>query len=136
MMNLLMYAFYFVLSTAIFEFSYLYGGIDRTFIGLNKGIAESSLLSVDAAGNPLSKPYFSADLFEVKTNEYFRVSLSGYLVDDPSLTYWYFDYSTLAEVARKANPTGIKVTLRCAIGCFGEYNKSISFALREGIGNA
>jgi hypothetical protein len=74
MLNLFLWSLILVLSASLFEFSYCYGGIDRTFRGLNKAIPETCLV-VDGE---YAYPYFSKDALQSSVASYFDEALKGY----------------------------------------------------------
>jgi hypothetical protein len=99
MLNMLLWALILVLSASLFEFSFCYGGIDRTFRGLNKAIPETCLV-VDGAH---AFPYFNKTYFQASVTSYFDEALANYAQSgayELSFSYYMVD---LGEISSGGN---------------------------------
>ncbi len=134
MLNFLLTALAFVLSTATFTMSYSYSGVARTFTSLGKAVAEVSVSVPQNANGELGKPYFNTATFEKMTKKHFDEGLKRYLGSgkEYSLTYFYFSYSGTTKVATKYKPRGITVTFKCPVSWFGTYENEVTFSIKEG----
>jgi hypothetical protein len=132
MIYMIFWSLFFVLATSVCEFGYAYGGIDRTFKGLNKGAAEASLnmANLDASG----MPQFQVALFESNVRKYLVFNLKPYVKETAYLVgFSYYDVGTGRYFEKTpAFSTGAKVTLKASVLSFSVYEDSVRFYVRKG----
>jgi hypothetical protein len=125
------WSLFFVLSTAVCQFSYLYGGIDRTFRGLNKGAAESSIdiTKKDRRGWPM----FNTKVFVGNAKAFFAYNLSAYLKpSDYSLKYSFFNEDGSIFILEPTFCSALKVTIEADIMSLTHYSNSVYFIMQKG----
>jgi hypothetical protein len=132
MIYMMFWSLFFVLATSVCEFGYAYGGIDRTFKGLNKGAAEASLnmANPDASG----MPRFQVALFESNVRKYLAFNLKPYVKEEAYLVaFAYYDAGTGRYFEEApAYATGAKVTLKASVLSFSVYEDSVRFYVKKG----
>lgn len=133
MLNFLLTAVGFILSTAIFTLSYTYSGVARTFTSFGKSIAEVAVVTPSEADTNKA-PYFDRETFESMSNKYFERNLKRYLLSDKdySIKYYYFDAFSESHMGTLIEPTGIKMSFSCPVSFSGTYKNSVTFIIKEG----
>ncbi|MCI2110747.1 MAG: hypothetical protein LKK13_00140 [Bacilli bacterium] len=127
----LLWSLLFVLSTSVFQFGFRYGGIDRTFRGLNKGAAESAVVPGEKEGDA---PRFLVAAFVRNASSYFSFNLSDYVrKGDYEVDYAFYDEATRKECAGAPEYcTGLGVSLLASVGFGRTYRNHVSFWLVKG----
>ncbi len=134
MLNFLLTAAAFILSTATFTLSFSYSGVSRTFTSFGKAIAEISVVIPNEVDGKQENPYFDVTKFEAMAKEHFDKGLKRYLKTekDYSLSYFYFDALSENKEEDLLTPTGIKMSFVCPISWFGVYENQTTFSLKGG----
>lgn len=134
MLNFLLTAAAFILSTATFTLSYTYSGVARTFTSFGKSMAELSIVVPNNNEGPKLIPYFDRFDFEERAKRYFDRSLRRYLASDNeyTLTFLYFDAFNEFHMPTIFRPTGVRMTFKCPVSWFGTYKNEASFVVTEG----
>jgi len=135
MLNILLWALLLAFSSSLFSLSFSYSGVSRSFTGLGKGIAESSVIKIDDDGTDLMKPYFDKLSFRMATEKYFASALKRYLSSNqkPTYTYLFYDASSIDPSSPVSYmPTGVKLTFSCPVSIFLTYSNSVSFFIKKG----
>lgn len=128
---MLFWALLFVLATGTFSFSYSYGGIDRTFKGLNKGVAESSvdILEKSASG----APQFAVALFKKNAKSYLAYNLEPYLQGHPYvIEYSYFGEDRKEISAEPAYCSGLSISFEAPVIDMATYRNEVTFWIKKG----
>jgi len=130
---MLFWSLFFVLSTTVCQFGYVYGGIDRTFRGLNKGSAESAVdpLHESSSGGPS----FNTEVFIHNAEAYLSYNLAPYVVpSDYEVSYAFYDEESGKKFETKpAYCTGLRVSIVANVLSLSTYRNKVSFWIREGI---
>lgn len=136
MLNILIWSIILVFSSSLFSLSYSYSGVSRSFTGLGKGIAESSVIVIDSDGSNYNMPYFSIERFEDSTKSYFDSALKRYLPNGkkPEYEFVFFD-TALVEASDEVpeRPTGVKVAFSCPVSVFLTYKNHVTFFIKRGL---
>lgn len=135
MLNLLLYGLILVFSTSLFEFTYAYSGVSRSFTSLGKGVAEISAITKDENDDWLPAPYLDENVFKEKTEEHFASSLKRYLSfgKKPSYSYNFFTRDVTLETGQH---NACNFTFSCPVSIFMTYTNKVTFTLKKGILNA
>ncbi len=128
MLNYLFAASGMIFALSVFRFQYVSGGVDRAYLGLYKGVAESSVIVFSNAGYALPRPYFSIDLFKQNIEEYLSKSLSPYVGKDFKTSYLFAN----TVGGKESEPNEASVLLECALSSFASFSKRASFVVTEG----
>lgn len=75
MMNFLLGSATLLFTVSLFGRSYVLMSLNKAYLGLYKGIAESSLICFSERGDLLDEPYFDVGAFQSKTREYLREAI-------------------------------------------------------------
>jgi len=130
---LLFWSLFFVLSTTVCQFGFVYGGIDRTFRGLNKGSAEAAVdpLHESSTGGPS----FDTEVFVHNAEAYLAFNLTPYVTkSDYEVSFGFYDEETGNRFETKpAYCTGLRVTIVAKVLSFSTYRNQVSFWIREGL---
>ena len=131
MIYMLFWSLLFILSTSAFSFSYSYGGIDRTFKGLNKGAAESAVDPFHPSAS--GAPRFKVELFLVNAEKYLAYNLSPYVKEgDYATSYSYYLEDGAEITAKPAYCSGLGVSIEASVAGFSTYRNHVSFWIRKG----
>jgi hypothetical protein len=135
MLNLLLYGLILVFSTSLFEFTYAYSGVSRSFTSLGKGATEISAITKDEAGDWLPTPYLDETIFKEKTEEHFTSSLKRYLSfgQKPTFSYVFFTKGVTLEEGKH---NACSFSFSCPVSIFMTYQNKVTFSLQKGALNA
>lgn len=135
MLNLLLYGLILVFSTTLFEFTYCYSGISRSFTALGKGIAENSIVVKDENGEKPQVPYYDETLFVRLTDEYFATALQRFLPlgDKPEINYVF---SVSGVILPKGRHNLCTLSFSCPVYKLIDYRNQANFLIRKGEGHA
>lgn len=125
------WSLFFVLSTTVCQFGYIYGGVDRTFRGLNKGAAEAAMdiTKHDARGWPM----FRSDIFLASADSYFAYNLKDYLNSkDYKITYVFLDETGKAYATKPEYCSGFTVTMTARIMDLTDYRNQVTLEVKKG----
>lgn len=121
MMNLFLYSTFFIGGLSLFQYSFLVGSLNRTYLGLFKGVAEASIIAYSSSGTAVT-PYFSKTLFEKNVNSYFQNNeIPGSGVVEPTFSYEYGEYYSAAK------PNIAYVSISHPMGIYGTFDKTARF---------
>jgi len=114
----------FVLET--FNLTYSFGGINRTFLALTRGVIEISVYDlVLPDGN--YQPYFEEDVLQVAVCDYLSENLSNY-TDQYHISFYYYRVSD-QSICTTGDCDGVQIHLQTDIGSLLEYSKILRFEL-------
>jgi hypothetical protein len=125
------WSLFFVLSTTVCQFGYIYGGVDRTFRGLNKGAAEAAMdiTKKDSRGWPC----FQSAIFVEAADAYFAYNLKSYLSpNDYKVTYAFLDEAGQAYSTKPEYCSGFTVTFKARIMDLTEYRNQVTLEVKKG----
>ena len=125
--NLFLVAFSMIFAFAIFHQNIVYTGVNRVYLGLYKGVAESGVVSYGRYGNLLDVPYFSVETTEAAVTLYFDSTLKRY-VQSYGATYMFYDKNGDIDMNM---PCTFSVTLRCDISAFQHFERIAYFTIQE-----
>lgn len=130
MANMLLWATIFVFTTSLFRFSYSYGGLARTFAGIDVVLIQQG---VKTSNNQIAqyKPYFLEDRIIELVESVFEEDLPPYLFGASySASFVFSDY--LVNVRKlKIYPTKVTISLSSESVVFAYHDRK-SFAIANG----
>ena len=125
--NLFLVAFSMIFAFSIFHQNIVYSGVNRVYLGLYKGVAESGVITYGRFGNLLDAPYFSVDATKAAVNSYFESSLKRY-VQTYKANYLFYNENGVIDFNL---PRSFSVTLKCDISAFQKFERIAYFTLQE-----
>lgn len=132
MIYMLFWSLIFVFSTLSLQFSCIYGGVDRTFKGLDKSCAEASLttFATSSSGGPM----FDKEVFSLYAENYFSFNLRAYLAeDDYRLAFYFYDVSSGEESDSELSYCdGIRVNFSANVMGMVKYVNTVAYQVKEG----
>jgi len=128
MTNLVCYSMLFALFLQFTFGAINFSSINRSFLNINRGLFESSVVYIDELGNPI-KPYFDENTLETYLVNYANNNFSKYS-NDYHLTILYLsadgDEYCFDGMCEKVN-----VKLTAKINSFFNYQKSKTYYISE-----
>ena len=119
----------FILAFAVsaFGWNYRLSAANRIYLGLYKGVAEDSVITIDETGRELSKPYISVPLYKANVSRYLE-SNSGALLS------YRFDVFGFDERGLLAMEKAYKVTTIVVfkISLVRDTTRTAVFTIQEG----
>jgi len=114
----------FVLET--FNLTYSFGGINRTFLALTRGVIE---ISVYDLATPLGtyQPFFEEAVLQSAVCDYLSDNLSHY-TDRYQISFYYYVVSD-QSICTTGKCDGVQIHLKTDIGSLLEYSKTLRFEL-------
>ena len=125
--NLFLVAFSMIFSFAIFHQNIVYSGVNRAYLGLYKGVAESGVVTYGRFGNLLERPYFSVSVTKAVVNQYLDSTLKSY-VSTYKVDYLFYNEKGVVDYEY---PAGFRLVLKCDISAFQEFERVAYFAIQE-----
>ncbi|MCR5079091.1 MAG: hypothetical protein K6B65_04145 [Bacilli bacterium] len=128
MHNVIFMSMVFVFAMTSFLRTYNLSTFRKAYLGLYKGVADNSVITISNIGKNLDKPLFYLPLFEKNVSDYLETELGG------KLKYLYEVYVYDEETESKAE-YGYKaeIDLRCRITDWRWITKIAIFVVQEGI---
>ncbi|MCX5775401.1 MAG: hypothetical protein NTV44_03450 [Firmicutes bacterium] len=114
----------FVLET--FNLTYSFGGINRTFLAITRGLIEISVYYL-AMPQGNYQPYFEQSVLENAVCEYLCENLSNY-TDKYEISFYYYDVID-QSMCMNGHCDGVQIHLKTDIGSLLEYSKTLRFEL-------
>lgn len=128
MLNMIISGFGLVLFLSMFRQAYFVSGINRVYLGLYKGVIESSVVYFNDEGLNIT-PYFDRALFKDAVGSYFEREFKGYKVTY-SLTYKFRNTtSRLPNAQLYPNTASVQITLYD--NPLVTFDKKASFRIRK-----
>ena len=125
--NLFLVAFSMIFAFAIFHQNIVYSGVNRVYLGLYKGVAESGVVTYGRFGNLLETPYFSVQVTEAAVDSYFESTLKRY-VQTYRADYLFYNKDGAVDYNL---PRSFSVTLKCDISAFQRFERTAFFTIQE-----
>lgn len=122
MMNFLLGGLALIFSLGMFNHTYITSSLNRCFLGLYNGIAESSLIAYSSSGSTMPLLYFDVSSFQKKVREYVREQIP---FSTPTV-YITMDYWNLAYPELEQQPDHVSVRLWTS-GSFFDFDKTAVF---------
>lgn len=114
----------FVLET--FNLTYTFGGINRTFLALTRGVIEIAVYDlVTPQGSYI--PYFEESVLQSAVCVYLSKNLSRY-TDHYEIAFYYYVVID-QSICTTGNCDGVQIHLQTEIGSLLEYDKFLRFEL-------
>lgn len=119
--------FIFAFALSAFGWNYRFTAANRIYLGLYKGVAEDSVITVDKEGRELPKPYISVSLFSANLDRYLKKNAGSLL------NYSFMLYAT-DEGGRRVGESAYKIDalLTFKISLTKDYNRIAVFTIQEG----
>jgi hypothetical protein len=134
MLNLVLWSLVMSFSVSLFNLSFSYSGVARSFAGIGKGIAEDSVIAYDNMG-AISKPYFELAVFKEKLQTYFVSSLKNYGASDSfSISLKGTGMWSPLEVGA-IHFYQVSLHFECPVGTFFTYKNNAVFSIKKGATN-
>lgn len=127
MSQLFIWASFLLFSVFSFQYSYVIAGVNRSFLGAYKAVAELSVVAYGENGENIY-PYFKESLFEEAVASYFDSCL-GHYVDDYELKFSYAYSDGLQHSSSSCYEASFN--LQCPLAIFGRFDKSAYFYIAE-----
>ena len=114
-------------AVSIFGWNYRLTAANRVYLGLYKGVAEDSVITVDETGRELSKPYISVSLFSSNLSRYLERNSS-------SLLNYSFDLYAMNENGQRVGEQAYKIAalLNFQLTFVKDYQRIAVFSIQEG----
>jgi len=114
----------FVLET--FNLTYSYGGINRTFLALTRGVIEISVYDL-VTPQGLYQPYFEEAVLQSAVCDYLSDNLSNY-TDCYQISFYYYQVID-QSICMTGQCDGVQIHLETDIGSLLAYSKVLRFEL-------
>ena len=114
-------------AVSIFGWNYRLTAANRVYLGLYKGVAEDSVITVDQTGRELSKPYISVSLFSTNLSRYLEKNKS-------SLLSYSFQLYATNEAGQRVGEEAYKIAamINFKLSLVKDYQRIAVFAIQEG----
>ena len=112
---------------SVFGWNYRLTAANRVYLGLYKGVAEDSVITVDQTGRELSKPYISVSLFSNNLNRYLEKNAH-------SLLSYSFQLYATNEYGQRVGEQAYKLAaiINFKLSLVKDYQRIAVFAIQEG----
>lgn len=132
MMNFLLWTSMFLLSTSLFLFSYSYGGVARSFEGVDVVLLQEAVdaLHVQQFGSP----YFAVDVLEKLVTDYLKQNLKPYLAEKQwEVAFLFAEYIEVGDDEMEpAYPKKVTVCFEASFFPEGSYENQRNFRIVRG----
>lgn len=123
MMNFLLGSATLLFTVSLFGRSYVLMSLNKAYLGLYRGIAESSLICFSERGDLLEEPYFDVGSFQSKTREYIKLAVPFTF---PFVTLKFESWNSLGELDIN-RPCTVSVNIRLDDSSFASFDKTAVF---------
>lgn len=127
MMNFLLGSLTLLFTTSLFWQSYILMSLNKAYLGLYKGIAESSLICFSERGDLLEEPYFDVGVFQSKTREYLKSAIP---FSFPFVVLGFESWNSTGE-SDISRPCTVSVNMRLDGSTIASFDKTAVFTARR-----